>query len=56
MWARPEGLASVASALFLDLPTRQELAEAHVPAGPTLADQARQQLLEVKVRALSPKN
>ena len=56
VWSRPEALASVGAALFLDLPTWQELAEAHTPsAESSLLTRLKQQLLSIKVAGCSLK-
>ena len=58
VWARPDGLAAVRATMFMDLPTRQELAEEHRTEEPSvtsltdsLRDRLRFEFLNVKVRA-----
>lgn len=50
VWSRPEGLASVGTALFLDLPTRQELDDARPPsAQPSMLERFQQLIRSAKV-------
>ena len=56
VWMRPDGLAAVRATMFMDLPTRQELAEEHRPEEHSassivdfLRDRLRFEFLNVKV-------
>ena len=56
VWARPDGLASVRSTMFMDLPTSQELAEERrdvTSVLDALRDRIRFEFLNVKVCARS---